>query len=284
MSPWATVRDVEYKSVPDAFTYVRCGACGSLSLENPPMDRLDVIYPKTSYSFGEASGFVHRIKDRLDGRWFRSMTRSLPGDRLSALDIGGGTGHQLATLRRAEPRIVRSVVVDLDEGARNAAIAGGHEYVRARIEDADVRGPFDVVLLLNLIEHVADPLAVLRRVRSLASPGAVVLVKTPNIDSLDARLFRHRNWGGYHCPRHWALFTPESFMRTARSAGFEIRSWQFTQGAPFWAVSTLALLDSLGMARIDSARPAWQHPLYAPLAAGFAAFDFLRRPLSSLSQ
>ena len=34
-------------------------------------------------------------------------------------------------------------------------------------------------------------------------------MKTPNVEGLDAKLLRHRNWGGYHAPRHWVLFTPE---------------------------------------------------------------------------
>ena len=145
-------------------------------------------------------------------------------------------------------------------------------------------------LLLSLLPATAlaqpctDPLAVLRRVRTLLAPSGVVLVKTPNVESLDARLFRHRNWGGYHCPRHWVLFTPGSFATAAREAGLTVRTWQYTQGAPFWTVSTLAWLDAMGLARIDAQRPAWQHPLYGPLAAAFAAFDFLRRPVSSLSQ
>ena len=285
LTPWARARDVEYKSVPDEFTFVRCSSCGSVSLETPPADRLETIYPKNYYSFGRAAtGPVHRVKDWLDRRWFRSVTRALPGSVLSALDVGGGAGHQLNALRRAEPRFVRTVVVDLDREAEAAAIASGHEYVRARVEDAPLRGPFDLILLLNLIEHVADPGAVLRRARALLSPAGVVLVKTPNVDSLDARLFRHRNWGGLHCPRHWVLFTAASFTSAAERAGFRVRHWHYTQGAPFWTVSVLAWLDDLGVARITPQRPAWRHPLYAPLAAAFAAFDFIRRPVSSLSQ
>src|SRR6185503_4606658 len=158
--------------------------------------------------------------------------------------IGGGNGQQLSSLRAADVRIRRSVVVDLDEKAEQAARALGHEYVRARVEDARVDGTFDVILLLNLIEHVANPAAVLRKAGSLLSPTGVLVIKTPNHRSLDARLFRRRNWGGYHCPRHWVLFTRESFERLAASAGLRVVRTSYTQGAPFWAVSVLAWLDA----------------------------------------
>jgi SAM-dependent methyltransferase len=174
--------------------------------------------------------------------------------------------------------------VDFDDSAEVAARALGHEYVRGRIEDASVDGPFDIILLLNLIEHVQDPLAVLRRARSLLSAAGRLVIKTPNHRSLDARLFRERNWGGYHCPRHWVIFTRESFEQIARSAGLRVVSSSYTQGAPFWTVSVLAWLEEHGAVRITTDRPAWMHPLYAPLAAGFAAIDFARGAAAPLSQ
>ena len=282
---WAEARDVEYKSVPDHFSYHRCRACEALSIDPVPADRLHEIYPSSYYSFRPPQrGLVYRIKDSLDRRWFRGITRSLPGDTLAALDIGGGNGQQLGTLRSADPRIRRSVVVDFDENAESAARASGHEYVRGRIEDASVRGTFDVILLLNLIEHVSDPLAVLRKARTLLAPTGVLVIKTPNYRSLDARIFRRMNWGGYHCPRHWVLFTRPSFERIAKAAGLRVVRSGYTQGAPFWSVSVLAWLDARGAARISADRPAWMHPLYAPLAAAFAAFDFARGPMFPLSQ
>lgn len=284
-SRWAEARDVEYKAVPETFAYYRCGACGALSIDPVPANRLHEIYPPSYYSFRPPQrGLVYRVKDRLDRRWFRAITRQLPGERLAALDIGGGNGQQLSSLRAADRRISRSVVVDIDDNAEQAARALGHEYVRSRVEDARIEGTFDVILLLNLIEHVANPSAVLRKARSLLSPTGVVVIKTPNHHSLDARLFRRRNWGGYHCPRHWVIFTRESFERLAQAAGLRVVRAGYTQGAPFWTVSVLAWLDARRAVRISAQRPAWTHPLYAPLAAAFAAFDFARGAAAPLSQ
>jgi len=282
---WAAARDVEYHSVPERFEYVHCRACDALSITPVPRERLREIYPANYYSFAASSaGAVYRVKNRLDEHWFRRITRGIRGPTLSALDVGGGAGEQLSTLRAADPRITRSVVVDMDEGARDAALARGHEYVLGRFEDAAATGPFDVILLLNLIEHVEHPRAVLEKVRALLAPGGVALVKTPNHASLDARVFRHRNWGGYHCPRHWVIFTAASFQRLATAAGLRTLRWSYTQGAPFWTVSVLSWLRDRHVIRVDARRPAWGHPLYGPLAAAFAAFDFARRPFSPLSQ
>ena len=282
---WARARDVEYASSPDAFDYVRCGDCGALSIADVPRDRLGEIYPETYYSFsGGALSPVERVKQWLDRRMFRRLLRDLKGDTLAALDVGGGTGWLLSQARAVEPRLIRTAVVDLDASAAPGAEAAGHDFHLGRIEDFRSNETFDLILLLNLIEHVEDPVAVLAKMRGLLAPGGRILVKTPNHDSLDARLFRHRSWGGYHCPRHWVIFTPESFARAAAAAGLGIDRTELTQGAPFWAVSVLEALSRRGWAKVDRARPMCRHPLFGPLLALFAAVDIVRKPFGRTSQ
>jgi 2-polyprenyl-3-methyl-5-hydroxy-6-metoxy-1,4-benzoquinol methylase len=215
---------------------------------------------------------------------FRSVLRQVPGATLSVLDVGGGAGWQLNAARECDSRVTFTQVIDFDTGARDLAKGNGHEFFCGRIEDFESSRRFDLILLLNLIEHVQDPLAVLQKLRANLTPAGVILVKTPNYDSLDARLFRHRNWGGYHAPRHWVIFTRASFERLAHQAGLRIRSFKYTQGAPFWATSILFELARRGLIRVTKERPAVYHPLFAPLAGLAAGFDFIRQPFAKLSQ
>ena len=282
---WATARDVEYHAVQGDFDYVRCAACDALSIAEPPVDRLGEIYPANYYSFSEGgTSPVARVKQWLDRRQFGALFAKIPGDRLAALDVGGGAGWLLTLAQHVEPRLTDTMVVDLDVAAEARARAAGHGFYLGPVETYETEKRFDVIFLLNLIEHVADPTAVLARMRGLLAPGGVIFVKTPNHDSLDARLFRNRSWGGLHAPRHWVLFTPESFEASAQRAGLAVRSLQLTQGAPFWAVSALEWLGRRGLARIDRDRPMVEHPLFGGLTAAFAAFDMLRRPFGRTSQ
>jgi hypothetical protein len=123
---------------------------------------------------------------------------------------------------------------------------------------------------------VDDPLAVLEHLRGMLSPRGVVFVKTPNHDSLDAYLFRHANWGGYHCPRHWVLFDRSSFTKLVQKAGFQVQKFSYTQGAPFWSTSILFWLKKRGVVTITKERPAMFHPFFPLLSALFAAFDLIR--------
>jgi SAM-dependent methyltransferase len=179
-------------------------------------------------------------------------------------------------VRRVEPRVTESVVVDLDDRAAAPAEAAGHRFVTSRVEDFDEDEGFDVILMLNLVEHVADPASVLAGVRRLTKPGGLVLVKTPNVESLDGRVLRHHDWGGYHAPRHWVLFTPETFRSVAERAGFVVDRVTLTQGGPFWAVGIMSVLERRRLLRRKPGQAMVRHRLYGPLAVGFAAFDLAR--------
>ena len=277
----ATARDVEYHTSDRGWDYFRCASCQTVFLEDPPMHDLATIYPSNYYSYGNgAKGVVERIKAALDRRSFRKLLARVSGEQLSVLDVGGGTGSQASLLRDLDTRVCRTVVVDIDPGAAEGARADGHEFVLSRIEDHEANdGTFDIVLLFNVIEHVARPDEVLARVRTMLSPRGVAVIQTPNVDALDARLLRHRNWGGYHCPRHWVLFTAEGLERLVRSTGLSPDTMRFTQGAPFWTVSVLGWMADHGLVRIDGTRPLPTHPMYGPLVGLFAAFDFVRRAL-----
>jgi len=289
LSLWAEARDIEYFSVPESFSYFQCRSCGALSIFPVPENRLGAIYPSNYYSFAaQSQSFAEKIKEQLDRRIFSSLFREIGGDNpdrdFSALDVGGGTGWLLERARRAEPRLKRTVIVDLDEKAGEGARKSGHEYYQGRIEDYDTTEKFDLIVMLNLIEHVRDPVGVLKKTRSILATGGRILIKTPNYDSLDARIFRHRSWAGLHCPRHWVLFTPESFRSAAVRAGLTIQQLKLTQGAPFWSCSMLNELNRLGWAKVDRERPAWRHPLYPVFILMFSAFDFARLPFMRASQ
>jgi SAM-dependent methyltransferase len=256
-----------------------------LFLENPPVDHLAEIYPSNYYSYREeAKSAIERMKARLDERMLRTLTRSVAGEQLRLLDVGGGTGYLATRARASDSRISSTTVVDIDEQCREDAEAQGHEFVASRIEDIDVDRSFDVILAVNLIEHVADPRGVLRAFRQVLSRGGRILVKTPNHDSLDARLFRHRSWGGYHCPRHWVLFDGASLGGAVADAGLRIERLSYTQGAPFWAVSLLHELQLRGLVSRRDDRAITEHPLFGPFAAVAAGFDLVRRPAARTSQ
>lgn len=282
---WSRARDFEYFSTENEYVYFNCRECGTIFTPPLPTDQLKVIYPANYYSYVPGNkSWVFRIKEWLDLRLFRKTLMQLNGESLNILDAGGGTGWILDALKKSDKRIKLTQIVDIDEKAGVVALEKGHAYFEGRIEDFESENRFDLILMLNLIEHVADPEEMLRKVLTLLTPGGIVLLKTPQTRSLDARLFRNSYWGGLHCPRHWTIFSEESIRIVIERAGFKVDRLRYTQGGPFWAFSLIIFMARKKWLNTSKARPVIFHPLFPVLSALFAAFDFFRSLFSRTSQ
>ncbi len=299
---WATATDTEYGTTAERFAYYLCRDCDCLSIDPLPADRLDEIYPPTYYSFAsggtDARGLVERVKLRLDLRGYRAVARGLAAREPRILDVGGGAGEISASFVH-HGGAASAFVVDPDPASIEAARSRGLGGFAGTIEQFDTEDRFDLILLLNLIEHVADPVGVLRKAGALLAPGGLIWLQTPNFRALDAKLFRRRNWAGYHCPRHWAIFSERGLRRALGRADLEIAEFRRTQGGGFWAQSLLGLRRE-GLMRRGERPPAWTGPgapqgsslpkplvryrAFPPLAASFVAFDIATRSVRPVSQ
>lgn len=278
--------DSEYRSVQGTFQYDSCQDCSAVFLNPPLVNRLKEIYPPHYYSFSDhvRRSLLHKTKHLLELRMVRRLLRSIPGNQLSALDIGGGNGWMLNTVRAADPRITETHILDIDQSARPAAEADGHVFHCELVENYSTTKQFDFILFLNLLEHLADPVAIMQKLATLLSPQGLILLKTPNIDTLDRYVFQNYNWGGLHCPRHWVLFNKAGLLSLVRRSGFHVVSFSYTQGAPQWTASILGVLADKGVISITAKRPMHLHPLYGPVIVLTALFDFMRMPFSSTAQ
>jgi 2-polyprenyl-3-methyl-5-hydroxy-6-metoxy-1,4-benzoquinol methylase len=120
------------------------------------------------------------------------------GGRLSILDFGCGPGHMFEHVKRASPRWTYSglefssaSVAELV--ARHSADPQFQQGVEAKqLPSALPAGSFDVVLLIEVIEHLAEERveAVLGEIRRLLKPGGLLVVTAPNDEdlSLEAKL------------------------------------------------------------------------------------------------
>ncbi|HEU5167114.1 MAG TPA: class I SAM-dependent methyltransferase, partial [Chitinophagaceae bacterium] len=241
---WSVAKDYEYASTNDEYKYYYCKNCISLFISPVPENELHRIYPSNYYSFQPGKkNWAFLIKEWLDKKLFKKILNQLKNDNINVLDIGGGTGWLCDLVKTIDKRTALTQVVDIDSDAKKIAEEKGHRYFEGRIEEFTRSEKFDLVFLLNLLEHVAHPIDVLQQIEQLLNPGGIVLIKTPNILSLDARLFRKKYWGGLHCPRHWIIFSENSFRNMLTSTRLKITDLHYTQGGPFWAFSIIVWLS-----------------------------------------
>lgn len=78
---------------------------------------------------------------------------------------------------------------------------------------------FDLILMIEVIEHLPDPVKTLSDLRGMTAPGGTLLLSTPNAAGLKARLFPERS-ACYGSPYHVQFFTPQSLREACRLAGW----------------------------------------------------------------
>lgn len=105
----------------------------------------------------------------------------------SLLDMPCGDGSLTAQMAH---RFKRIVGVDASSqhlalARKNLPDAALHE---ALIEDFETEERFDTISMLNILEHVVDPIAVLRKAASLLSPDGILLVHVPNALAVNRQL------------------------------------------------------------------------------------------------
>jgi 2-polyprenyl-3-methyl-5-hydroxy-6-metoxy-1,4-benzoquinol methylase len=101
------------------------------------------------------------------------------------LDMACGEGYGSAVLARgAETVLGVDANPEAFEHARLRYARQNLSFERGMVENHGAPGAYDAVVFLQTIEHVQDPLAVLRHFRSLLAEGGVAYVSTPNLLTL----------------------------------------------------------------------------------------------------
>lgn len=282
--PFALGFDFELLTCRNPWRFVRCTECGHVWLNpRPPASMLPVIYPPTyyAYNYAEQVPFIARwSKEQLDRLKFRSILKFLGREPRSFLDIGCGDGRFLRAMERRGLARENVWGLELDERVVANLAGTGFRVLCRRAEECEEipRGSIDLATIFHVIEHVADPAAVVRKTAEWLSPGGCFAIETPNLDSCDARWFQSRWWGGYHVPRHWHMFTAKTLGRLVESAGLEVAATVYQTGHSFWMYS-LHHYFRYG----DPPRPwlgKWFDPLKGlPFLAAFTAFDKVRAGL-----
>lgn len=156
-------------------------------------------------------GFLHQRLDSL----IEGLGASRQTNRL--LDMGCGAGAWLQAAQRAG---WEAEGLEISKAAAEHVRPLGFEVFCGDLFQAKYpANRFDVVLAIELIEHLAEPLEILRETARILRPGGLLLATTPNAGGLSSR-FLGREWSTVCPPEHVQLFTIEGILRLTKRAGF----------------------------------------------------------------
>ena len=135
------------------------------------------------------------------------------------LDVGCGNGDFILRMRALGWNVSG---VDPDPAAVTRGQSMGLPIYAGTIADVPNHLHYDVITLNHVMEHVSDPVEVLRECgKRLRPQTGKIVITTPNARSLGHRWFR-RHWRGLEVPRHFIIFSPRALADCVTRSGLEV--------------------------------------------------------------
>lgn len=208
----------------------------------------------------------HEAALRLE--WLASLGARPPG-RL--LEVGSASGYFVAAAQAAGWQAIGVEVNNtMAEHARSVL---GVDVRTGMVEDQDLGADSnDLIVMWHVLEHIPEPLGVVKQLVETLKPGGRFAVEVPNVASLEAKALGAR-WAHLADPHHLSHFTPESLTRFFQAAGLVVETVDtlpFRHYARHRATKELWKLASLRREHVINPIP---HPTGHPLLRACA-----RRP------
>jgi SAM-dependent methyltransferase len=223
----------------DKFDYFECASCKTVQIFTvPAAATLARHYPKDYYSFEARqknwlARWIVTQRDRhvlglasIGGAWIGRFRQDpvlqvlakaglKPADRI--LDVGCGAGRLLDRLARAG----FSNLMGIDPLILQDTRTSSGVHIKKTLL-AQVIGTFDVIMFNHSLEHVTDPVAVLKDAAKRLATDGRVLVRVPTPSS-DAWQIYGIDWVQLDAPRHIVLPSREGAAIMAQQAGLAVK-------------------------------------------------------------
>lgn len=210
-----------------------------------------------------------------------------PEDQKSIFDAGSGFGQYSYFLSKRFPQTtVYAVDVKEDQIADCRRFFSSAQLHRVRFEVEDLTVPthteeFDLILSVDVMEHIADDVGVLRNFHHALRPGGVVLINTPSrgtgqtavaLTKDDSFIGEHVRYG----------YTPAEIREKLSIAGLTTESIRFTYGrwgACGWRLAIKIPMLASSVSRIFLLFLPLYYTVALPFALLFMYLDYSAQPL-----
>lgn len=133
------------------------------------------------------------------------------------LDFGCGAGKFLKRMHAVGWHVTG---VDFSDVAVSSVRQSGLKALQGSLPHPELSSAsFDVVTMRHALEHVPDPVSVLRAAKDLLTPGGKLVIQVPNFASWEVAYFGDAA-ELLDLPRHLNHFTPQTLAEILRRAGF----------------------------------------------------------------
>lgn len=203
----------------------RCGACRTAFVHPMPDDELLTQFYAKFHLSDTAGGTYDQVEQRMQADFpakVRLVQRACGGRPGRLLDVGCGKGF---FVRACRDQGIDAEGIDLSRSGADYATEqlGVKATCGALAAHRDTLGLFDVVTFWATIEHLRDPIGMLRDIHGVLRPGGVLLADTGiGDDWLDRLLPGSVQW--YDPPQHLFVFSANGLRRGLEQAGFAVQT------------------------------------------------------------
>jgi len=209
------------------FEIVRCATCG-LVYVTPRLnaESLPAVYDEDYWRSPSPKdrGYADYIGDeslylRTYQKRYRLIRRFAPRPG-RALDVGCAAGYFLKVLSDNGWQVA-GVELSPEIAARARDACGSDAIHVGELQTGQfVQRSFDLITCWDVVEHVRDPVALLRTAHSLLKPDGCLIIETQNVESRFARLLGP-SWQHYKHLEHLFHFSPSTLRLLLQKSGFE---------------------------------------------------------------
>src|SRR5215470_5032332 len=213
----------EHLFIKNGCDILRCTACGLGRADTTGFDP-GTYYTREYFSGQHPDGYAdylgsERVLRREFAREVEFIRRYCPSGRL--VEIGCAYGF---FLQEAQARFDVAGIELAEDAAAECRRKGLNVLTGIACEqNLDRLGPPDVFVLLDVIEHLADPFDTLGRCARRLKPGGLIVLTTGDFGSRLARLAGAR-WRLMTPPQHLWFFTADAFRRWAQRLGMRLEA------------------------------------------------------------
>ena len=196
---------------------VQCHKCKLVFSKLHPVNFSDV-YSNDLYLEVTEKNYLSKESNRIKifGEPRLNFIRKYHKGFKTLLDIGAGTGWFLSYLKFKN---IKGFAYEFSDPLREFLKNKRKIITYDNLEDIKVK--FDVITLYDVIEHHDDPLKLLKKIKSILKPKGVVIIYTPNVNSLAFKYLGKFN--NLLCPpQHLYYFSEESIKYLSELAKFKI--------------------------------------------------------------
>ena len=214
--------------LPGTFAVARCTSCGLLRTEPRPTPATIGFYYPADYGpylgtvvTGTATGSSWKARLVAMGkRLFDTKTQAIPHRAPGRmLELGCASGSYLHAMAARGWQVEG---IEFSPEAAASARKLGYQVDTGAVETIDkASAQFDLIAGWMVLEHLHQPLAVLKKLRLWVKPGGALAISVPNAGSAEFRLFG-AHWYALQLPTHLYHYDPQSIRKLMAAAGWKV--------------------------------------------------------------